>query len=445
MKLAQLKLRTKILLVVSLILVVMLCKIVYNHTSDVESQSIVEESAEAKKLKKEVLDTAIQLVKDFPSRIEPVYTLGLVYNRTGNSAQAQKLWRKCLEMNPQYADAMVMLAEITFDKGQYEQTLAFYQKALSIYGEDPKVPVEIGKTFISLGRFEEAAEILQKHLTKHPGSPRPHNYLGTIFLQLKQYENARIHYEKVLSFDKNDQKAHYGLATVYARLGQKDKSLEHRKRFAALKSESFDKMEEGHRVYDDVLLVSRNVSFMYEKLGACSKLCGDDSKAIKYLKKAAVLDTNNTKCRQLLASLYRQTGQESDAVAVYKNLTTIQPKNPFNYLYLGTFNAGLGKVADAEAAFKKVVQLAPDRPEGYRLLIQLYFQNNTKLPEAQELAAVLVEKNPAAEHYYILALVSSRNGDRRAATAAIKKAMAMNPDNPTYKKFFQTLVPGRRR
>lgn len=411
--------------------------------SDADPQAVAPDSPEAKKLNKEALETATRLVEDFPSRIEPVYTLGLVYQRTGNSAQAQKLWNKCLEMNPRYADAMVALAEIAFDKGQYQQALAFYQKALSIYGDDPLVPVEIGKTLISLRRFDEAAKILQEHLTKHRGGGRPHLYLGKVFLQLKLYEKARIHYKKALQFGPNETKAHYGLAMVYARLGQKTKSGEHRKRFQSLKSNSFTELEKKNKMYDDVLLVSRNASFAYEKIGVCYKICGDDSQAEKFLKKAANLDSNNTKCLLLLASMYQQTGREKEAVDVYKDLTAIQPKNPANYMYLGTLTARLRQFEIAQAAFKKVVELAPDRPEGYGALIRLYFQHGKKLSEAKELAAVLVKRNPTAENYYILAVMSSRTGDRKEALDAIEKATTMDPGNPTYKQFFQTLLSER--
>lgn len=411
--------------------------------SDAENGAIASDTPEAVKLRKEVLDDATRLAKDFPARIEPIYTLGLAHQRTGNIARAQEYWNKCLQMDPQYADAMVSLAEVNFDNGKYEETLDLYQKALKIYGDDLLVPVEIGKTLISLGRFEEAATVLKEYLTRHPGTARCHNYLGTVFLQLKQYEKAKTHHLKALSFETDNEKAHYGLTTVYARLGKKDQSLEHRKKFTALKSKSFERMEKGQELYNDVLLEKRNISTIYEKIGVCYKLCNDNSKAIEFLKKAGELDSKNTNCRQLLAKVYQQAGRPEDALDVYRNLTVLHPNNPVSYMHLGTFSARLGRFADAEESFKKVTELAPDRPEGYRSLIQLYLKHSTKLPEAKEFAALLVERNPNAVNYYVLAVLSSRTGDRRLALDSIEKAVNMEPNNQRYKQFFRILLSAK--
>ncbi|MHC4086401.1 MAG: hypothetical protein ACYSU5_14500 [Planctomycetota bacterium] len=73
MKFSQLKLYTKILLAISLILVLMLCKIVSNHISDVESESIVGESPEVKSLTQEVFNEAVRLKKQYPGRDNPLY------------------------------------------------------------------------------------------------------------------------------------------------------------------------------------------------------------------------------------------------------------------------------------------------------------------------------------------------------------------------------------
>lgn len=439
MKLSQLRLRTKILLVVSLILVVMLCKIVSNHTSDVGSQSIVEELPEVKSLTQEALNAAFRLKKQYPDRVDPIYLIGLVCLRTGRSAEAAKYWQQCLELNPRYAVAYTGLAGINYDKAQYEQALALYQKGLSFFQNDPQIRLSIGMTLMSLGRFDEAIKVLDENLMKYPQAVRGHIYLGQAYLQLKQYKKAKIHYEKVLQVDPNNKKVCYGLAKVYARLGQKDKSTEYRKRFASLQSRSIEKLEWRNKTYDDVRIMKQNVAEIYVQLGLCYKIYGNNIKAEELWKKGASLDTKNSSCRWSLASMYQETARNQEALRLYQELSELEPENAMNYMNIGSLSAQLGQFETAETAFRKVINLAPDHPEGYQSLAMLYIQTGQKLPEAKKLATILVQKNPTAISYFILARICIRTGDHPGILKALEKAMELDPTNEKYRMLYQQI------
>ena len=253
------------------------------NVSETATRPPVPGAPDVKGLTQELLDTAFRLAKDYPGRVEPLYVIGLVHQRTGRGAEACEYWRKCLDLNPRYADAYLGLAEVSFDKGEYEQTLALYQKGLSIYNHDPEIPINIGKTLIFLGRCDEAVRVLEQHLIEYPQAAPAHIYLGKAHLLEKQHEKAKSHYEKALQYDPNDEKAHYGLAIVYAKLGDEEKSDEHRRRFASLKSGSLSNLNERFRTYDDVRLVRRNAAFVYLKIGICHEICGNRAKAEEFL------------------------------------------------------------------------------------------------------------------------------------------------------------------
>ena len=402
------------------------------NVSETATRPPVPGAPDVKGLTQELLDTAFRLAKDYPGRVEPLYVIGLVHQRTGRGAEACEYWRKCLDLNPRYADAYLGLAEVSFDKGEYEQTLALYQKGLSIYNHNPEIPINIGKTLIFLGRCDEAVRVLEQHLIEYPQAAPAHIYLGKAHLLEKQHEKAKSHYEKALQYDPNDEKAHYGLAIVYAKLGDEEKSDEHRRRFASLKSGSLSNLNERFRTYDDVRLVRRNAAFVYLKIGICHEICGNRAKAEEFLKKAAGLDTKNTKCRQLLASLHQKAGRQREALDLYQELTVIEPKNAVNFLYVGSLSAKLGQFEMAEAALQKVIKLAPERQKGYEMLATLYIQSGRKLPEAKRLATILVRKKTTAQNYFLLAAACSRNGDERGARAAMEQARRLDPGNKLY-------------
>jgi tetratricopeptide (TPR) repeat protein len=340
-------------------------------------------------------------------------------------------------LNPRYAVAYTGLAGINYDKAQYEQALALYQKGLSCFQNDPEIRLSIGRTLMSLGRFEEAIKVLDENLMKHPQEIRGHMYLGEAYLQLKQYEKARIRYEKVLQVDPDNKKVCYGLTTVYARLGQQDKSTEYQKRFASLQSRSIEKLEWRNKTYDDVLIMKQNVAEIYEQLGLCYKVYGNNIKAEELWKKAASLDTKNSSCRRSLASLYQETARNQEALGLFQELCELEPANALDYMNFGSLNAQLGQFETAETAFRKVVNLAPDRPEGYQSLVMLYVQTGQKPAEAKRLATILVQKKPTANSYFILARTCHGTGDRPGLLKALEKAMELDPRNETYRMLYQ--------
>ena len=82
-----------------------------------------ETQAAAEALKQEALQVASELVEAFPTDAVTYALLGAAHHNVGNSDEAAKWLRKCLDLDPERADAYGMLAMIASKKGTSNRRL----------------------------------------------------------------------------------------------------------------------------------------------------------------------------------------------------------------------------------------------------------------------------------------------------------------------------------
>jgi tetratricopeptide (TPR) repeat protein len=395
--------------------------------------------AEIQALRQEVAEVAARLPKDFPDRVDALIIFGEMHAGLGNSAAALETWQRCLELDPARPDVYQAMGELAMRKGEFEQALALWQKAQQI---DPKMPgiyYCLARALLNLRQTAEAITALEKELEVSPASATCHYLLGQAYLQAEEYEKARQSYENAIENQPDLWNAYYGLAIVHARLGHADKAKEYRDRFKQLKSADLRVSIERTAAFDDLGAMRRTVAPLYAKAGVLYRQSGDLAKAERLWLRAAALEPKDTQYREYLAWLYQATHRESKALAMYRQLSELDPQNAVYCVNVGIGNARLDRFEAAEEAFVKAQQLAPQQSLAYRALAQLYLRNNRKLAEAKVLAEKAVELESVAANYFVLSEAHDKAGDRQGAVAALRRAMQLDPDNPTYRQVYERL------
>lgn len=141
-------------------------------------------------LRKEAIDIAVQLTKDFPNDADVFFLLGIVYRILGNSAEAAKCWERCLEINPDHDRAYYNMGQISFQKGKYEKAVQLWQKVLENNPKLPGIYNCFASALMCLGRAREAVEAFQKDIELSKWSFDSHFMLGQQYLLLKEYDKA---------------------------------------------------------------------------------------------------------------------------------------------------------------------------------------------------------------------------------------------------------------
>ncbi|HUT44798.1 MAG TPA: tetratricopeptide repeat protein [Sedimentisphaerales bacterium] len=383
-------------------------------------------------LKKEELELAEKLMRDFPGRDDSLVIMGNLCYRHGNVIKALEVWNKALKINPKQADVYRSMALSSMKKGKFADAVAQFRKALEIQPQLPDVYSDIGHALMMSGRPKEAIEELEKEIQISPNSGFAYFLLGQAYLQQKEYKKAQEYYETAIKINPGYTNAYYGLASVCAKLGNRDKAKEHSENFKMLKAEERKSLKGRKIRYDDFVETQKSAAITYINVGRMYRENGKLTKAEELLKQAAGLDPENIVCFLELATLYQASSQPSKALQMYKKIREIQPEYPVSYLVIGILSAHLKQFDDAEEAFKKLITLAPQKSDGYRELARLYLKTGEKLPQARQLAQKAVALEAIAANYFVLSWACDTNGDTAKALAAVKRAIELDPGNQQY-------------
>jgi len=395
-----------------------------------------------KALKQEAAEVAARVLREFPQDPNSHALKGSVCYFHGDMAGAERSWQKCLELDPRSAGAYGGISLVAWERGQFEKVVAVCRRALKLNPNMPGAHIPLGRSLMALGRTGESIAVMQQAVNLSPKSSDAHFYLGQAYMQLKEYGQAQESFRRCIRVKPSHAQAHYGLATASARLGQRDQAKQYQEKFRRLRAAEMEALEALRRSPSTVSGLAQErakTAKAYTGAAGIYRSHGNVQQAEHLWQKAAIIDPKNTVCRAALMALYRRGNRLADALAFCKKLTQLQPKNTVNYVHLGDVYFRQRRYDEAEQAYQKIVELGPDKPEGYLALVYLHLRTGRKLPEAKVLASKVIELKPTPRHYFLLATVCSRSGDRASALAAVERALKMDPDNAQCRRLRELL------
>jgi tetratricopeptide (TPR) repeat protein len=135
-----------------------------------------------------------------PSRLTPqfYYQAGAAYERAGQRTEAEKQFRKALEKDPDYAEALNYLGYMWAERGEnLDESLRFIEKAVKLQPKNAAFLDSLGWVLHKLKRPAEALSQMQSAISLN-GEPDAtlYDHLGDIQAALKQYDQARMAWKK---------------------------------------------------------------------------------------------------------------------------------------------------------------------------------------------------------------------------------------------------------
>jgi tetratricopeptide (TPR) repeat protein len=134
------------------------------------------------------------------------YQVGSVSERKGDYAEAEKYFRKCLELSPNFAEAMNYLGYMWADRGEnLEEAKKMIGRAVELEPKNAAYLDSLGWVLFKLRQPKEALDWLLKAI-EHAEEPDPtlFEHLGDIHSELKDYEKARQAWQKSVELEPND-------------------------------------------------------------------------------------------------------------------------------------------------------------------------------------------------------------------------------------------------
>jgi len=294
-----------------------------------------------------VLTTALSSSKKRIPFLEPVVsgmlilTLGvLTWRQCVMYSDAETLYRTTIERNRNCWMAYGNLGVALVQKGQVDEAIVYYQKALEIKPDYAEAHSNLGTALLQKGQVDEAIAHCEKALEIEPDFADAHGNLGNALLQKGQVDGAIAQYQKALEIKPDKADAHGNLGNALLQKGQVGEAITHDRKALEIKPDYADahinlgnallqkgQMDEAITHYQMALRIKSDFSEAHYNLGNALLRKGRVDEAIAHYQKALEIKPEYADAQGNLGNALLQKGLVSDAVAHYEKALEIKPLN----------------------------------------------------------------------------------------------------------------------
>ncbi len=158
----------------------------------------------------------------------PLAILGrLTWQQSHMYSDVEMLYRTVIAENPDCWMAYNNLGMALAGRGQMDEAIAHYQKALEIKPDYAMAYNNLGAALTGQRRFAEAVAHLRKALEIKPDYAAAHNNLGAALAKSEHVDEAMAEYQKALEIDPNFAQAHSNLGFLMSQHGRFDEAVAH--------------------------------------------------------------------------------------------------------------------------------------------------------------------------------------------------------------------------
>jgi protein O-mannosyl-transferase len=153
------------------------------------------------------------------------YNLGNALLQKGQVDDAVAQYQKAVEIYPNYQEAHGNLGLALFQKGQVDDAVAQYEKAVEINPNYAAARYNLGNALFQKGQLDEAIDQLQKAVEINPNYAAAHINLGNALFQKGQFDQAIDQFKKAVDINP-EAEARFNLGNALLQKGRLDEAAE---------------------------------------------------------------------------------------------------------------------------------------------------------------------------------------------------------------------------
>jgi predicted O-linked N-acetylglucosamine transferase (SPINDLY family) len=230
--------------------------------------------------------------------------VGIQHHSQGNLAEAEQIYRKVLEADPNSAGAWHLLGVIAHQVGQQQVALEYITRAIELLPTDPGFHSNLGEVFRALGRHNEALVCYNKAIELQPNHAEAYSNMGNVLDELNRFDEARQALERALQIRPNYPAALSNLGNVYKGL---------RDPVAAEKS------------YREAIRIDPNFAQAHNNLGSLIEGRGDIPGAEICFREAVRATPGFAEAWYNLGGVLKRTGRYVMAVQAFRQALATRP------------------------------------------------------------------------------------------------------------------------
>ncbi len=364
--------------------------------------------------KEDAIQQYERLLKQNPSA-ETYNSTGGLYYKQGNIEQAIRYFEKALKINKRYLPAKNNLFNMYKGRGikyleakDYDGAISDFARAMELFPNDSGICDVMGATHADKGDYEQAIEYYEKAIALNPGNinaknnlAKGYNNLGVVLVKQKQFQEAINAYNKALKitpedaqFKSNLESAYWRLANYYTETKNANKAIE-----------TYRKLLELNPTNRDVHIA---IAGTYYNLGRYAEAIESFKAALRIRDAQSEAEKRNgiSETEQNLLLTYCKYGQTlleacryQNAIAQFQEALKIQPNDTDTLLNLGVAYQRTNQSEEALAVYEKALDIKPDNDKIKRFVINLHTNQGKKYMQARKYKSAIaaLEKIPEVD------------------------------------------------
>ncbi len=273
----------------------------------------------------------------------------------GEVEEATRIIKDIIAEDPDIIDAYFTLGNIYFKQENFAEAIRYFQESLDRKPDDSMAIINIANAYRLMGELEDAERILLESIDRGISDSQYYFVLASIKAAMGQEEEAIRYYEQCIDVNSESSSSHNALAVIY--IARKD----------LMKAEAH--LERAAEINPQLPNVNYNRAQILEEKK-------DFPAAAEAYRTELELSPKHFRSAFNLSRVMRLTGRTEEEEKYLRLTMEINPKFPMSYFYLARIYLNRGeKFEEAVDLVEKGIELKPepkDLPLGYFLLADLH-------------------------------------------------------------------------
>ena len=288
-------------------------------------------------------------------------SLGLVLRKTNRFTQAEEIYRRALDLNPDDARIHNNFGNLLSDVQRPSEAEAEYRRALEIKPDYPEALHNVGMLLMDRQRLPEAEAVYRRALELNPDYVEAHLQLGNLLKNCKRLVEAETVYRRALKLRPDYPEALHNLGLLLIDAGQ---------------------LPEAEATYRRALELKPNYAEIHFNLGNLLKGSNRMVEAEAAYRQALELKPDYVEAHFNLGLLLQDSNCQIEAEAEYRRVLTLKPDYAEVHLKLGSLLKNCKRLVEAETGYRRALEFKPNYADAHYNLGVLLSESQ-RLPEAE--------------------------------------------------------------
>lgn len=332
--------------------------------------------------------------------------LGMAEDKQGRYAEAERAYRKALEINPELPEAWNSLSLVLLRTSRISDAENALRQVLKFKPSDAQAWGRLGEILNNRGDKTGAKELFEKAAAADPSFAYTWLSLGTVKHDLRDFSGAVVALDKAVKLDPSNSGAWAYLGETQLRLGRAEEALK-----ALKEAEKRDPNNE---------IALQGLAMYYG-------MRGDPNQSLVYADRAIGVNAASSNSWSNKGYTLLKLKRYAEAVQAFETATRLQPDFTNAWINLGEAHMRQNQFGKAIAVLEKALQQIPTAVDARLYVAQAYLATGQHAKVKQHLNILLRQAPDSVPAWYWLTVANVSQGDKPETLASYTRLKALNP------------------